>query len=163
MVGDTSATAGENHDVDDLDLNGAQLPLLWALTEAASANAKGASVPVVGAWAQTPTSEAAKLAGSGWCVWLPPQTTQLPFVGAKFSGAGKRCWPHRCASVICIRSRADFGLKYAGNHVGSGEGMRTRAHFHTRDSDSHSWSKTSVRSRVYSLDPRFSLRPRLQW
>ena len=31
VVGDSQRTAGENADVDDLDLNGAQLPLLWAV------------------------------------------------------------------------------------------------------------------------------------
>jgi beta-glucosidase len=43
VVGDSENTAGENRDVDDLDLNGAQLPLLWAVCEAARSRA----VPVV--------------------------------------------------------------------------------------------------------------------
>ena len=37
VVGDDGSTAGENHDVDDLDLNGAQLPLLWEVTQATKA------------------------------------------------------------------------------------------------------------------------------
>ena len=43
VVGDSETTAGENHDVDDLDLNGAQLPLLWAVCQAAEQRA----VPVI--------------------------------------------------------------------------------------------------------------------
>jgi beta-glucosidase len=46
VVGDSENTAGENRDVDDLDLNGAQLPLLWAVCKAARSRA----VPVVAAW-----------------------------------------------------------------------------------------------------------------
>ena len=37
-------TAGENHDVDDLDLPGAQLPLLWAVCQAAAEH----ETPVIG-------------------------------------------------------------------------------------------------------------------
>ena len=43
VVGDSETTAGENHDVDDLDLNGAQLPMLWAVCQAAEQHA----VPVI--------------------------------------------------------------------------------------------------------------------
>lgn len=43
VVGDSYYTASENRDVDDLDLNGAQLPLLWAVTKAAAPR----KVPIV--------------------------------------------------------------------------------------------------------------------
>ena len=44
VVGDSDSTAGENGDTDDLDLNGAQLPLLWAITQATATS----HIPVIG-------------------------------------------------------------------------------------------------------------------
>ena len=55
VVGDSTRTAGENADVDDLDLPGAQLPLLWKVVQATKASEKKAPVVVVVLSAQPKT------------------------------------------------------------------------------------------------------------
>ena len=55
VVGDSTNTAKENGDVDDLDLNGAQLPLLWEVVQANKASMSPAPVVVVVVSAQPKT------------------------------------------------------------------------------------------------------------
>lgn len=55
VVGDSTTTAGENADVDDLDLNGAQLPLLWEVVQANKARPTPAPMVVVVLSAQPKT------------------------------------------------------------------------------------------------------------
>ncbi len=55
VVGDSTKTASENGDVDDLDLNGAQLPLLWEVVQANKASKTSAPLVVVVLSAQPKT------------------------------------------------------------------------------------------------------------
>ena len=115
--------AGENHDVDDLDLNGAQLPLLWEVCKAAKE--AGAAVVVVVVSAQPKTFGAAMWTpigvgapnalvgefGALLAAWRPGEeggTAVVEIITGKANPSGRlsHTWPAKAGQVHSVVSNS---------------------------------------------------------
>jgi beta-glucosidase len=131
VVGDSENTAGENHDVDDLDLNGAQLPLLWAVIEAVRKDTKllaviiSAQPKTFGAslWTPAGVGKPNALLGSVdalLAAWRPGEeggTAVLDIITGRYNPSGRlsHTWPAKAGQVHSVVANSyHLGATHAG-------------------------------------------------